>query len=121
MLGNPGETEESIRENIRYAVRLAPDLALFNIATPYPGTEMFEWAEKNNYLRTKNWDEYDLSAPILELPTISSERVLQYYKVAHRSFLLRPGFMWKRLKKLHRAEELRSMIRGLRMLLGMRG
>jgi anaerobic magnesium-protoporphyrin IX monomethyl ester cyclase len=121
MLGNPGETEESIRENIRYAVHLAPDLALFNIATPYPGTEMFEWAERNDFLRTKNWDEYDLSAPILELPTISSERVLHYYKVAHRSFLLRPGFIWKRLKKLHRAEELRSMIRGLRMLLGMRG
>ncbi len=121
MLGNPGETEESIQENIRYAVRLDPDLALFNIATPYPGTEMFQWAEKNNYLRTKAWDEYDLSAPIMELPTISSEKVLHYYKAAHRRFLLRPGFIWKRLKKLRQAEELRSMVRGLRMLLGMRG
>ena len=33
----------------------------FNIATPFPGTEMFSWAEKNNYLIHKDWAEYNLA------------------------------------------------------------
>ncbi len=46
MLGNPGETEETLKEHIRFAIRLDPDLALFNITTPYPGTEMYDVIRK---------------------------------------------------------------------------
>ena len=38
MLGNPGETTETMDQTIAYAMELDPDLALFNITTPYPGT-----------------------------------------------------------------------------------
>jgi radical SAM superfamily enzyme YgiQ (UPF0313 family) len=111
ILGNPGETEFTLENTIRYAIDLNPDLALFNIATPYPGTEMFEWAEKNNYLITKNWDDYNLSTPVMELPTVSSTKVLEYYKMAHRRFLLRPKYIWNRLKRFRNKEEMVSTFR----------
>jgi len=100
MFGNPGETEETIKKTIKYAISLKPDLVSFNIATPFPGTEMFAWAEKNDYLIHKNWLEYNLAKPVMELPTISSKKILEYYKKAHRQFYLRPSYILKRLMKI---------------------
>lgn len=107
MLGNPGETEETIKKTIDYAIKLDPDLVSFNITTPYPGTEMFRWAKENNYLIHENWSEYNLAKPVMELPTISSKKVLEYYKKAHREFYLRPSFILKRLFKIRNFEDLK--------------
>ena len=118
MLGNPGETQETLEENIRFAIRLAPDLAVFNIATPYPGTEMYRWADENGYLRTKNWEHYDLSTPVMNLPTVPAETVLRSYRQAYRRFYLRPRFIAGRLTKTFSVQAWRSVLRGLGGLLG---
>ncbi len=54
MFGNPGESKASIQRTIDYALKLDPDLALFNITTPYPGTQMFDWAKREGYLTTED-------------------------------------------------------------------
>ena len=118
MLGSPGETEATMEENIRFAIRLQPDLALFNVTTPFPGTEMFEWADRNGYLMTKNWQDYDLSTPVLRLPTVSPETIRRYYRRAHRRFYLRPRTIFNRLKRMRTRQQWSSALRGLRMLLG---
>lgn len=118
MLGNPGETEETLRENIRYAIQLEPDLVQFNITTPFPGTEMFHWAEENDCLLSRDWNDYDLSKAILKLPTVAPEVVERYYRSAHRRFFLRPRFIVNRLLRLRSWEEIRSSLRGLKMVLG---
>jgi radical SAM superfamily enzyme YgiQ (UPF0313 family) len=100
MFGNPGETEQTMRETLQYAIRLGPDVAMFNIATPFPGTEMFRWAEQNGYLLTKNWEEYDLAHPVMDLPTVSAERVEEFYRKAYRKFFLRPSYLIKRVSRL---------------------
>ena len=40
MFGNPGETIASMRRTIDFAKELDPDIAIFNITTPYPGTDV---------------------------------------------------------------------------------
>lgn len=100
MLGNPGETEETLRKTIKYAIDLDPDLVSFNITTPYPGTQMFNWAKANNYLMHENWTEYDLAKPVMDLPTIDSKTILRYYKKAYRQFYFRPSYILKRLLKI---------------------
>jgi anaerobic magnesium-protoporphyrin IX monomethyl ester cyclase len=117
MLGNPGETEETIKKTIKFAIFLNPDLVSFNITTPYPGTEMFAWADKNNFLLHKNWQKYDLSKPVMELPTISSKKVLEYYKKAYRQFYLRPAYVLKRLSKLKSLEDIENNFNALKSLL----
>ena len=57
--GLPGETWESVKKTIDFAIYLDPDTVQFSIATPFPGTDYFDWAEKNGYLLTKNWKKYD--------------------------------------------------------------
>jgi radical SAM superfamily enzyme YgiQ (UPF0313 family) len=57
--GLPGETWETVKKTIAFAIHLDPDTTQFSIATPFPGTEYFNWAEKNGYLLTKDWKKYD--------------------------------------------------------------
>ena len=111
MIGSPGETEETVKKTIKYAIYLDPDFVSFNITTPYPGTEMFSWAEKNKFLIHKDWQRYDLATPVMELPTISSEKVLSYYKKAHRQFYFRPSYILKRLTKIRSLEDIKMHIK----------
>lgn len=100
MLGNPGETEETMEKTLRYAIKLDPDVVTFNIATPYPGTEMYEWAKKEGYLKTEDWTQYNFSHPVMELPTVSSDKVEEYYKKSFRRFYFRPKYIFRRLYKV---------------------
>jgi radical SAM superfamily enzyme YgiQ (UPF0313 family) len=100
MLGSPGETEETMQRTIRYAIKSDPDLIVFNITTPYPGTEMFKWAKEKGYLRTFDWTKYDLATVVMELPTVDSRTIEKYYKNAHKKFYLRPVYIAKRIARV---------------------
>src|SRR3989344_2600196 len=51
IIGHPYETYEDIEKTRRLARRIKADYAQFYIATPLPGTELYEMAEKNGWLR----------------------------------------------------------------------
>ena len=42
MIGNPGDTLETIRRTVDYVLELSPSTATFGICTPYPGTPLFD-------------------------------------------------------------------------------
>ena len=117
MLGNPGETPETIDETIDFALELDPDIALFNITVPYPGTEMFDWADKNGYLLTKDWREYDLSVPVMSLPDAPVKTLQLKYKEAFRRFYFRPIYVLRQVKRLLSISELRILLEGIKSLL----
>ncbi len=50
IVGFPGETVEQMRQTFRFARRVKVDSAAFFIATPLPGTELLESAERHGYL-----------------------------------------------------------------------
>ena len=100
MFGSPGETKETLEKTMNFALNLDPDIALFNIVTPYPGTEMYKWADEKGFLKTKDWSKYDLSHQILELPTIASGDLEDFYKHAYWRFYGRPVYLLKRLLKM---------------------
>jgi anaerobic magnesium-protoporphyrin IX monomethyl ester cyclase len=59
VLGLPGETKETLEEDVKFAIKLDNDYGQFGMAVPYPGTEMYKEAEEKGWLRTKNWKDYD--------------------------------------------------------------
>jgi anaerobic magnesium-protoporphyrin IX monomethyl ester cyclase len=118
MLGNPGETEATMNETLEFAKRINPDIAIFNITTPFPGTEMFEWAETQGYLLTKNWEEYDLAHPVMELPTVSAAKIQEFYRRVYLHFFLRQRYIYLRIKKIRSIGDLKAAFRGLRAIVG---
>ena len=117
MFGSPGETEETIDDTIEYSIRLDPDIAIYNITTPYPGTEMFRWAKERGYLRTENWDDYDLSKPIMDLPTINGKVLTQKYRQAFVRFYFRPKLIFKKMFSIRFLTDLPILIKGMKSIL----
>lgn len=100
MLGLPGETEESIKDTIRFAKELKLDIAKFNVTIPLPGTRLFEEWDKLGLIKTKDWGKYNFYAPYYELydhPTLTREAISKYYKKAYRSFYFSPSYLMRRL------------------------
>jgi anaerobic magnesium-protoporphyrin IX monomethyl ester cyclase len=106
MLGNPGETEATLKQTIDYSIALDPDLAMYNVTTPFPGTKMYKWAKENGYLKTEDWSRYDFSTAVMELPTVSGATVEKYYAMAHKAFYGRPGYMLKRLLSIRSIDDI---------------
>ena len=105
MIGSPQETVQTMQDTLAWAIQMNPDIVIFNITTPYPGTQMFAWAKENGYLLTEDWDEYNLSKPVMRLPTVTPEEISKFYKIAYRRFYLRPGYIIERLKRLKNLSE----------------
>ncbi len=50
MIGNPGETLEDVKKSFRLASKYPVKFVFFYDVVPFPGTELYEWVTKNNYL-----------------------------------------------------------------------
>ena len=112
MLGNPGETEETIKKTMNFAIELDPDEVQFNIATAYPGTELYKWAKENGYLDIKDNENFNMSDINMKLPTISAELLDKYYKASHKMFYLRPKIILRRLLRIRSLTQLLQEIKG---------
>jgi radical SAM superfamily enzyme YgiQ (UPF0313 family) len=94
MLGNIGETEQSILDTINFAVKhnhpsqyagMPPFVCnWFQFATPFPGSRFF--AEANNYgaVTTYNYDAYHHQAPVFIPKGLTAERMMQLREQAFR-------------------------------------
>ena len=95
VLGFPGETEQTALETIKLVKELNPDDVGFYIATPYPGTPMYEQVIKNGWLRVTDFDKYDTAGPTFETPSLSMEKVAALRAKAYQDFYLRPRYVIK--------------------------
>jgi radical SAM superfamily enzyme YgiQ (UPF0313 family) len=91
---------ESALKSIKFAEEVSPDeIAYYNIATPYPGTPMYDEVMKNGWVRNTNFDDYDATQPIFETPQLSMQDLQTLYEYAFKSFYTRPSYvlrMWKK-------------------------
>jgi len=119
MLGLPGETPETMERTMQFALELDPDMVLFDITTPFPGTELFAWAKRAGILKTENWSDYDLYTPVMRLPTVSEEEILRFYSQAHRRFYLRPRYLTRRFLKIRSYQDFKQDLIAFLTILGL--
>jgi radical SAM superfamily enzyme YgiQ (UPF0313 family) len=65
-----------------------------SIATPYPGTPLYDMAKKEGWLIKKDWKDYNMSNPVMSLPHFSSRSmklaaVCLHHQVKFRRMLSR--------------------------------
>ena len=100
MVGNEGETPETMKETFQLAMELNTDTAQFYPLLPFPGTEAYAWARKNGYISGK-YDEYckpdGTINCVLSLPGISAKDMMAFCDDARRKYYLRPSYILHRL------------------------
>lgn len=92
IIGLPGETEETIEDTIRFAIELDPVVANFSIATPFPGTQMYNTVMAGGRMLAETWDDFVFfeGKARFEMPGLPAELVERKWKEAYRRFYLRP-------------------------------
>jgi anaerobic magnesium-protoporphyrin IX monomethyl ester cyclase len=93
MFGHPSDTLESIRRTFDFSKRLDLDIALYNVATPYPGTDFFAWAEAEGRLLHRDWSLYDRSHAVVRLPGIEPGVLENFTNLAWLRFFGRPRYL----------------------------
>jgi radical SAM superfamily enzyme YgiQ (UPF0313 family) len=99
VLGFPGETEQTAKETINFVKQLNPDDVGFYVATPYPGTPLYDQVIKNEWLRITDFDKFDTAGPTFETPWLSMERLAELRYKAYQQFYLRPGYVLKMMRR----------------------
>lgn len=111
MVGNNGETKATMQETLRLALELNTDTAQFYPLLPFPGTESYEWAKANGYLRGGYSDyckEDGTINCVLNLPGISSEEMVDFCDNARKKYYWRPKYILHRLWiGLHNPDDLK--------------
>lgn len=100
ILGLLGDTRQTIKQTIDFALNLPFDKAWFNVLTPYPGSSAFaDWLGDRQFSEI-DWDTHDCSTAVVPVPDVSLEELEGLQKQALRKFYLRPKTMFKVLSRL---------------------
>jgi anaerobic magnesium-protoporphyrin IX monomethyl ester cyclase len=97
ILGFPGETKETALKTVKFAEELNPILLGYYIATPYPGTPMYDYVKENGWLKITDFDRYDTATPTFESPTLSMKELAKIREKAYQRFYLRPTYILRTL------------------------
>jgi len=121
MLGGIGETEETMQQTIDFAKKLNPDIALFSILTPYPGTVVKNTIEKEGKLFFKDWSDYDHfeGKATFEHGELKREMMEKKLKEAYHQFYFRPRYIISQIFKPRTFNEFKNKINSFLALLEM--
>ena len=96
MVGNKGETRETMENTLEAALRFNTDTAQFFPLIPYPGTEAYSWAKENGYIDGlyENYLQEDGTLNcVINLPGISSREFVDFCSQARRKYYMRPSYI----------------------------
>jgi hopanoid biosynthesis associated radical SAM protein HpnJ len=117
MVGLPGETKESIEASIRFACELDPDTIQVSLATPYPGTEFYDYCRDRGFLQDQELVQgmTGYQQCVVDYPALAASDIFQAVPRFYRRFYFRPRYMARALKvMLHDPVERRRLLKEAR-------
>jgi len=104
VVGLPGETRETIRNTIRFAQRLSLSTFQLSIAMPLPGTEFYNWLDRNDYLTTRNFSNWiaanGMQNCIIQYPDLSCGEIEQAVHASIKQYYFSKHFFSTVLKQV---------------------
>ena len=100
ILGLPGETKASIRNTIKFAKQLDCETIQVSIAHAFPGTELFDFVEKNGFITNKKMEDGDgHQMAHREYPGLPADYVMEMVHKFYDEYYFRPKaafrIVWK--------------------------
>ena len=112
---SPLETKETIKETLDTAIKVKADQVMINIVAPFPGTEFYDIAKKNNWIVGGEYVPTDVQHnSILSYPNLSNkemEKLLFRYNI---KFFFRPRFILSQIRKFSSFSEFWKACKALR-------
>ena len=115
MIGYLGETEQTVKETIALAKQIDADRTLFFIAVPFPGTEFFEIAKKENLiLEAVGGERWALLSRkgILQTESLSREDLIRLRNKAYHEVGINPKHLWRYIRRIRTWAQVKICIKG---------
>ncbi len=110
IIGNVGETHETLERTLQFAMDLDLDLFQLNISTPYPGTQLYQWAEAHGALIDKDWTDYGQGKVLVRLKDLTPEQIYAFEHHAFRRFYLRPTMVSRQLRRITTPRHVKDLV-----------
>ncbi len=117
MVGNLGDTKETLEETLKFAKKLSPNTAQFYPIMAYPGTIAYKQATQSGALASKDYgqwlDKDGFHRTTIQRPGLSSQELVDFCDRARREFYLRPKYLLKQsIMAIFNADERKRILRG---------
>jgi radical SAM superfamily enzyme YgiQ (UPF0313 family) len=101
IVGLPGESRESIRRTIDFAKELNTETIQVSIAHPYPGTEFYDYAQKNNLIQmsASMTDDMGHQLPNIVYPGLDRAELVDWVERFYGEYYFRPKAAWRVVRK----------------------
>ena len=90
LTGLPYETEESVKETVRWASKLPVQRYTFSLPKPYPETPLYDFLKETGNIDMAGHPNY---------PTFSAEEIYKWNKWSYRQVYLNPHYLMRMLTK----------------------
>lgn len=101
MIGNPGDTRETLAQSYRFARKINCDRIRFYPLYLYPGTEAFNWAQKNGYVKRDDFSDWlredGLQNCVLNNPELPPKDMVYLSDYYEKRYYLRPRYLFMKL------------------------
>jgi hopanoid biosynthesis associated radical SAM protein HpnJ len=123
IVGLPGETRESIRKTIDFAKKLDNDTIQVSIAHPYPGTEFYDYAKKNDLISIGNMtDEVGHQLPKVVYQDLDEAELMDWVEKFYGEYYFRPRVIWRVVRKaLWNSHDRKRLAKEAREYMALRG
>ncbi|MGE5279422.1 MAG: B12-binding domain-containing radical SAM protein [Deltaproteobacteria bacterium] len=120
MFGYPWESHADALKTLDLGRRLLVKGDAYTVQAtlviPYPGSRLFVECRKNGWLRTENWEDYDMKRPVMTTP-IPDAILLGMVQGIYRT-AFNPEFVIRRLGSVRDLADLAYFGRGVRKVAG---
>jgi len=111
ILGLPGETRGTIEETMRFADEMRPETLQVSLASPYPGTAMYDWVRERDYLTVDSLvDDTGYQKCTVSYPEVSADEMFRAVETFYRHYYFSRRYIWKSIKKMARDREERKRL-----------
>ena len=123
IVGLPGETRESIRKTIDFAKKLDNETIQVSIAHPYPGTEFYDYAKKNDLISIGNMtDEVGHQLPKVIYKDLNEAELMDWVEKFYGEYYFRPRVIWRVVRKaLWNSHDRKRLTKEAREYMALRG
>jgi anaerobic magnesium-protoporphyrin IX monomethyl ester cyclase len=104
IIGERKDSDKSIARLREFVNEIDPDLAIFMILTPFPGTKIYKEAERNGWIEDTNWAHYDMVHAIMPTEYLTRIELQEELYNCYRSFY---GSLSRRLKGIFSTNKLK--------------
>ena len=125
IIGLPGETTGTIETTKKLIREVRPDILQVSVASPFPGTEFYEWCRENEYLLTDDPNEYldeqGHQKAIISYPDLINEEMVKEVDGILKGYYMSLNYVPLALRQVFRRngfDEFRRLLHSMKMFMG---